>query len=359
MKESISGKKLLILGGAFQHCKVVEAAKRMGVITYVTDYLDVKLAPAKQIADKWFMYDINDIDAITNLCITEEIDGAIALSLDACQRPYQKICEKLGYPCFGTEEQYYILTDKNAFKKCCTENGVDTIPKYSLEDVLDEDICNSKVTFPIIIKPADSRGSRGQTVCDSWSTIKDAIEFAQKESNSKDVVIEKYMGNENDFSMTYIMIEGDAYLLRTDDRHLGSAKDRLDRLAIVGISPSRYAKLYSENVEQRVVNMLKNLGLKNAPVFMQGFVEGDTVRFYDPGLRFPGGEYERMYEAVYGINIVEALIYFSLLGYKVKQSASCHTRSNGKRCLWTNLEKRPILVCVTTVSIGKVERVKV
>ena len=56
-------KKLLIIGGAFQHVKLVEAAKELGVVTYVTDYLPLEKAPAKQIADKYFMYNIDEIDA--------------------------------------------------------------------------------------------------------------------------------------------------------------------------------------------------------------------------------------------------------------------------------------------------------
>ena len=49
------GKKLLIIGGAFQHCKLVEAARQLGVITYVTDYLQPEQAPAKQMADHYEM----------------------------------------------------------------------------------------------------------------------------------------------------------------------------------------------------------------------------------------------------------------------------------------------------------------
>ena len=94
----LKGKKLLIIGGAFQHCKLVEAAKKLGVITYVTDYLPVEKAPAKQIADFYYMHNITDIDEIVEMCKKEKIDGVISTSLDACQKPYQQVCEKLGFP---------------------------------------------------------------------------------------------------------------------------------------------------------------------------------------------------------------------------------------------------------------------
>ena len=47
---------------------------------------------------------------------------------------------------------------------------------------------------------------------------------------------------------------------------------------------------------------------------MQGFVDGDCVRFYDPGLRFPGGEYERMFKAAMNKNVFYPLIEYALTG---------------------------------------------
>ena len=311
---TLKGKKLLILGGAFQHCKLVEAAKELGVITYVTDYLPLDKAPAKQIADRYFMYNITEYDAIAQACKNEQIDGVIATSLDACQRPYQKICEMLSKPCFGTAEQYRILTDKNIFKEYCRKNGVDVIPEYSIHDFENEEICNKNVEFPILIKPCDSRGSRGQTICENYEQAKEAIAFARSESETGKIVIEKYMGQNNDFSMTIIVVNGRAYPFRTVDRILGKYEDGLDKLAVGSFSPSVFTDIYMKNVHSKVEKLINDIGLVNAPVFMQGFVDGDTVRFYDPGLRYPGGEYERMFKAATGKNLFYPLIEFALTG---------------------------------------------
>lgn len=312
--KNFNGKKLLIIGGAFQHCKLVEAARDLGVVTYVTDYLPLEKAPAKQIADKYYTYNITEIDEIVELCKREEIDGVISTSLDACQKPYQKVCEKLGVPCFGTKEQFDILTDKTLFKQYCRKNGVDVIPEYKKEDFINEETCREKVDFPILVKPGESRGSRGQTICYTFAETKNAIEFAERESSNGKVVIEKYMGQANDFSMTILMINGKAYPIRTVDRYLGKYEDGLDKLAIGSASPSIFTQLYMKNVHARVEKLYQDIGLVNAPVFMQGFVDGDTVRFYDPGLRLPGGEYERMFYAACGKNPLYPLIEFALTG---------------------------------------------
>ncbi len=317
---NLKGKKLLIIGGAFQHCKLVEAAKQLGVITYVTDYLPLENAPAKQIADKAYYYNITEYDEIVKLCKEEKIDGVISTSLDACQKPYQKICELLNLPCFGTKEQFDILTDKNLFKQYCRKNGVDVIPEYFESDFENEEICNKNVQFPILIKPGESRGSRGQTICNNYSEAVNGINFAKKESSNGKVVIEKYMGQANDFSMTILMLHGKAYPIRTVDRILGKYEDGLDKLAVGSASPSIFTKLYMENVHKRVEKLYQDIGLVNAPVFMQGFVDGDTVRFYDPGLRLPGGEYERMFTIATGKNPLFPLIEFALTGNVSKET---------------------------------------
>ena len=310
----LKGKKLLILGGAFQHCKLVEAAHELGVEVIVTDYLPIEQAPAKQLADKYYMHNITDIDDIVEMCINEKVDGVISTSLDACQIPYQKICDRLGLPCFGTKEQFEILTNKKLFKEYCIKNGLDVIQEYNVNCFANKDVCEKIVDFPVFIKPCDSRGSRGQSICYSFAEAVKAIEFAKKESITNTVVIEHYMGQDNDFSITALVINGIVYPFRTVDRFLGKYEDGLDKLAVGAVMPSKYTKLYLEKIHKNFKNLVKSIGIVNGPVFMQGFVDGATIRFYDPGLRLPGGEYERMFNFITGKNIFHPLIEYALTG---------------------------------------------
>ena len=124
-------KKILILGGTAQQIKLVEAAKKMGVYTIVTDYLVD--SPAKKVADEAWMLNIKDVDQIVERCKQEQVNGVICGYIDPCQRPYQQICEALDLPCYGTKDQFFYMTDKHAFKKMCMENRVDVITEYKEE----------------------------------------------------------------------------------------------------------------------------------------------------------------------------------------------------------------------------------
>ncbi len=310
MEDNLKGKKLLIVGGVAQHCKVVEAAKKLGVITYVVDYLPYKKAPAKQIADHYYMNNVTDVDEIVKKCKRDKIDGAISVCLDACQRPYQKICERMGFHCFGTKEQFDILTDKIKFKENCRKFGVPTIPDYTEEQI----VADTNVEYPVLVKPSYSRGSRGQTICNDKNSTLNAILLAKSESTDGKAIIEKYMGRKDDFTVSLLFIDGEGFLTRTADRYVGAFEDKMEKVCIAAVSPSKHLTTYLNNAHEPLINMIKGIGIKNAPVFFQGFIDGNNVRFYDPGLRFAGGEHERFYKHAYGIDLMECLIEYALTG---------------------------------------------
>lgn len=314
------GKKLLILAGAGPHSKVVEAAKEMGIYTVVADYLAASVySPAKLIADEELSCDIFNVHKLTEYCEKNKIDGVLDFCIDPAQRPAFKIADQLGLPTFGTYEQVLALTDKNVFKQLCRDNNVDVVPEYDESDV-------DSIEYPVLVKPIDSRGSRGAKVCYDRNELWEALPLAKKESSNDGAIIEKYMGNNQDLTITYLVKEGIPLLISIGDRFPGRKEDNLDRQNSCVVQPSRYTDMYLKNVNDRVINMIKHLGIKNGPVFMQGFVDGDTVRMYDPGIRFPGNEYERIYKQATGIDPMKSVISYivggEILDYggKIKES---------------------------------------
>lgn len=335
-------KKILILGGTPQQIKLVNAAKKMGLYTIVTDYLEN--SPAKKIADKSYMYNIKDVDDIVSMCKMEKVDGVICGYIDPCQRPYQEICEKLKLPCYGTKEQFYKMTDKHAFKKMCIDNGVDVIPEYT-----DEDIMRGNIEYPVFVKPVDSRGSRGQSVCYTENELKKAIQYAKVESSNGDILIEKYMKNAHEFQVTYFFIAGEPYLIRTVDSYCGTEDSHMEKVVACAISPSKFTQVYLENAHDKVVKMFKKMGFENGPIFMQGFEDNGVFRFFDPGLRFPGVDYENVYKKIYGIDIMEAMINFAIQG-------NCGDIKLPKDGVW--IKEKRAAVLFPTLAAGIIKKIE-
>lgn len=328
-----NGMRLLVLGGAIQCKKYIEAAKEMGVFCIVTDLS--QNSPCKLVADQSLDYSVTDYESLLNWCKENPVDGVINFCIDYAQHTHQRLCEALNLPCYGNKYQFECLTDKLAFKDMCRNNNVDVIKEYDIENP-------EAIEYPVVVKPAESSGSRGNSVCNNKSELEIAYRVAKDESRNERVIIEKCMSGCPEFSMTYLFIDGEANLIRTVDRFLGKKEDGLDRQCICSSCPSKYTDLFLKNVNERVISMLKNIGIKNGPVFMQGFVDGDTIRFYDPGFRFAGGEYEKLLYCATGVSIMKFIVEFALTGKMsvLQDELKNIYLLNGKRSLQLCIDSR-------------------
>lgn len=300
-------KKLLVLSGAPSHYFLVETAKSMGIYTIVTDYREPENSPAKRIADEYWMLSYMDVDGIVARCQQEHIDAVITVCVDAAQRPYQEICERLGLPCFGTKEQFDVLTNKKRFDQLCRGCGVDVIPEYKLEDCL-----SGEVDYPVFVKPVDSCGSQAQSICYNEQELKKAVQIAAEKSSSGDYLIERYMGGHLEFSVNYVVCDGTPCLIRTTDRFPGRIEDGLSRQVVAYICPSARISEYVDSLGKQVQALVDSLGIRNGPLLLQGFREGNTIRLFDPGFRFSGIEYARLYSEATGVNIMQILVELAL-----------------------------------------------
>ena len=337
---NLQGKRLLFLGGAVQCCKVVEAAKRLGVYTIVTDIKASR--PMCEIADEILPYSVKDVEGIADWCSNNHVDGIMNLCIDAAQKVQEQLCRKFGFPCYGTAEQVFALTNKEEFKRTCSLYGIDTIPKYE-----EDDIAKGTIEYPVLVKPAESSGSRGLTICANEEELIGALKQAKETSNNGKAIIEKYMGGCMDFTMSYFVLDGVPYLYCTHDRYLGQKEYALDRQCVCQYGPSKYLNMYLEKVDIKFKNMLIGLGLKTAPVFFQGFVDGDKLRVYDPGIRFPGTEYETAFLKATGVDLMEMIVKYAL-GEDISEYAELLKdtyRLNGMRTASLMIDCRPGKIC--------------
>ena len=335
----LKGKKLLVLAGQDVHRKLVETSMKMGVYTIVADYLEN--SSCKKIADESSMLSILDVDGIIKLCKERKIDGIANFCNDPASRIVQQVSERMGYPSIGTWEQVSTFTNKKLFKAACIKYGIDIIQEYT-----EEDINAGRVEFPVLVKPIDSRGSRGSTICDSPNELIEAIQIAKDASNCGSVLVEKYMGGHQELSITYVVIDGNPYLISVGDRHSGRREDNVDKILSCMIQPSWAMAIYLKNVDSKVKRLIRNLGIKNAAVFMQGFVDGDTIRMFDPGYRFAGNEYERAYAVATGVNPMESIVTYALTG-RMKDFSGKYEGSydlNGKVAVQYMINGRPGII---------------
>ena len=206
-------------------------------------------------------------------------------------------------------KQLEILTDKVKFKEYCVAHNVDVIPEFSIEDIK-----AGRVEYPVFIKPSINRGSRGQYVCYTKEEALEAYPISASESSDGKAICEKYMIGKQDLGTAFYVINGEPFLVKFGDRFLGKEEDGLNKQVMCTRLPSPFGPTFESNVSDRVKKMIKSLGIQFGPVFLQGFIDGNTVRYYDPARRMPGGDYDLILKKATGFDTVKTLIHFALTG---------------------------------------------
>lgn len=305
-KTSLKGKRLLILGGMRFSCEIVKTARAMGIYTLVADYNRIEDSPAKQIADEAVDLNVIDVEAVVSYVKCHHIDGVFVGFNDMLLPYYAEICEKAGLPCYGTKEQFEILISKDQYKELCRQFGVPTIPEYDINEKI--------IEYPVLVKPVDSSGSRGITICHNRQELDVAVEKGKKASKTGKVLIERYMDG-REVTVFWTFQNGKYYLSAFANRHVkhNQGKDIIP-LPVGYTFPSAFLPKYQREVEANCQNMFSYLGLKDGMMFMQCKVEEGTCYVYDLGFRPTGSLEYKILKRVCGYDPLEMMICHSLTG---------------------------------------------
>ena len=311
---NIQGKKLLFFDGSSLAASAVKRAKELGVKTIVANYYSPEKCPAKLIADESWDVDFSKTDEMVELIKKNSVDGIFVGWTDSHLPYYAEICEKAGLPCCGTVEQFDILSnDKRRFKQACIDYGVPTMPIYKLDlDFKREDL--DKITYPVMVKPADESGSRGVKRCDTEQELVSYYAELYKNSKSKKIFVEKYIDSPKEIYIHYTVQDGYCSLSSTFMKQKALGEEKIASSAILHVFPSSYIELYQRTAEPAVIRMFESLGLKNGIVMMQGFIDGEDFYFYESGLRMGGEQFYVFANPINGINALDMMIEFSVTG---------------------------------------------
>lgn len=304
MLGELQGKKLLILGGVPAMIEVIERAHELGIKVFVTDYLED--SPAKKYADQSFLVSTTDVDAVVSLCKRANVDGIFTGNVDLLLPYYAQICEKAGLPCYGSLDLFQLMTDKRRFKDTCRQYGVPTIEEYSVEQF-------DTIEYPVIVKPIDSSGSRGISVCGNKEELTAAIKKALEYSPSKQYIVEKYMTGD-EVVLYYYCQDGEPVFACMCDRYTNSEQHGVAQLPTAYIFPSIHTNRHLAVTDRLIRNMLKKIGMQNGPLFLQAFIHDGIPYLYEPGYRTNGAREQYIVSAISGVNSVDMLIHFALTG---------------------------------------------
>ncbi|MBN2520775.1 MAG: hypothetical protein JXB17_09745 [Bacteroidales bacterium] len=307
---NLSGKKLLILGGIALLKEIVTHAKNLGLCVYVTDYLPD--SPAKKEADKSFMVSTTDVDGLSYLVKAEKVDGILTGFVDMLLPYYQQVCEKTDRPCYGTRKQFNVFTNKYEFKNLCRKFNIPVVEEYEINHPLSL-IELSKLNYPVILKPADNSGGRGIVICNNPSDLIDNFEKVLSFSPTSKILVEPHV-NAKEVTIFYFVQDGRIYLTAMGDRHVKHFNNKIIPLPVAYSFPSIHLENFQSSLHQKVVNMLRSIGIKNGMIFIQSFVLKNECVFYEIGYRLTGSLEYKIINHASDFNPMDLMIQHAVTG---------------------------------------------
>lgn len=178
-------KKILLLGGSAQQVIAIQTAKDLGYYTILCDYLPDN--PGQYVADKYYNASTTDVEAVYQIAKDEKVDGVLAYASDPAALPAAIVAERLDLPT-NPVKSVEILGLKYPWRKFLHDHGF-ACPKFfsfhpntSIDEIKEK---AKNFTFPIVVKPTDSSGSKGVTRLDDWNGLEKAIAWADSYSRNK------------------------------------------------------------------------------------------------------------------------------------------------------------------------------
>lgn len=309
---NLKGKRLLILGGSRISCEIIRHARAMGIVTGVTDWYALGRSPAKQMADEAYYVSTSDIDAMVTLIKEKKFDGVITGFTDSVLPYYAEMCERVKLPAYGTKEQFELFIDKQKYKKLMREFDVPTIPEY-LIDINNFDDTTADIVYPVIVKPSESSGARGITVCHSKNELHAAIDVAAQTSETKEIIVERYI-DEPEATIFWLFVDGQYYVMMIGNRHVKHNQEGVIPLPAGYTYPSYVQPRFLAETAPKMEKMFRSVGIKNGMMFMQSKLVDGECWVYDIGYRLTGSlEYINLNEMC-GYDPMDMMIRFALTG---------------------------------------------
>ena len=184
-------KKLMLLGGIRYLLPVIKAAHEQGYYVITADYLPDNIA--HKYSDEYVNVSIIDKEAVLKVAQEKHIDGIMSFGVDPGVVSAAYVAEQMGLPFQCSYESACILQDKSRFRQFLAEHGFNC-PKAKGYDDVEEAIKDTDYfSWPVIVKPVDSAGSKGVTKVGNKENLRLAIEKALSVSFSKRFVIEDFL----------------------------------------------------------------------------------------------------------------------------------------------------------------------
>lgn len=296
-------KKILMLGGAFSQIPVIERAKELGYYVITCDYLPDN--PGHAFADRYENISTVDMEAVLQFAQSEAVDGILAYASDPSAITAAYVSEKMQLP-GATQEAVRRLSNKDLFRYLQKENGF-RVPDFCVITSEDSEIPYD-ISFPCIVKPVDSSGSKGVSRAENREQLTAAVRTAMGFTRCGRVIIESYIDT------PYYQLHGDGIVVEGKLMFVALGDQRFRNSVPIGSSlPSHIEGELMENVCREVSRLIKCSGFNNGGVNIEVRVtRGGDIYVIEIGPRTGGNYVPQLMELATGEDEMTAVLRLAM-----------------------------------------------
>lgn len=297
--------KALVLAGGVPQIELIENLKRRGIIVVLCDYYENPVA--RPYADLFYQVSTLDVEGITQVAESENVDFIITVCTDQALLTVAKVSETLKLPCYIDFQTALNVTNKSYMKKIFSENNIPTAP-YIIREKLDETE-TLDMDYPLVVKPVDCNSSKGVKLVENRIELKNAFDDAVAYSRTKTAIIEKFIKGK-ELSVDVFVEKGKAYVLCISELEKIPEKDKfvIFRTKCPALISDEICKSI-ENTAQKIADVFK---LENSPMLIQMISSGSEAYVLEFSARTGGGEKFKLIKDVTGFDVVDAVVELTL-----------------------------------------------
>ncbi len=300
-------KTILFLDAQATIIPCINYAKKCGYRVITCDSIPSR--EGHKYSDKSYNVSTYDTDKLIELAKKENVDGVVFFASSHGLYGACSVIEKLHLSGI-TEFINNVFSNKGHFREFLKKRGLN-YPKYQIVNSANDNILLND--YPAIVKPVDSAGGNtGVSKVYNKSQVASAIEYALKESYSKQVLIEQFIESDIQINGDCLINDGNIDIIFIG-KHLFSSKESIIPYATI-FGPNIIDEEAYISVKKELQSIVRNIDLKNGIINIEIRIDKNNNKPYTIEInpRHSGNKLYKLMNIEYNLSFEEIAVDNSL-----------------------------------------------
>lgn len=298
-------KKIAIIGASYLQEPLIQKAKEMGIETHVFAWAANDVG--EKSADYFYPISIIEKEDILKKCQDIGIDGICSIASDLASITVNYVANNMGLTA-NSLECTKKSTNKHLMRQAFELNEDPSPRSYLVSSI--NDLSETALNYPVIVKPTDRSGSRGITKLLSKEGLEEAIEYAKQQGFEKKALVEEFaVGQE--YSVECLSWKGEHHFLAMTKKFTTGSPHFIET---GHVEPAPVDEKMLGRVKKIVFHALDSLEIEYGASHTELKIAPDgTIRLIEIGGRM-GGDFigSNLVQLSTGVDFVKAVIEIAI-----------------------------------------------